>query len=194
MLACGSTQKVPAASAALAELRDLMTGTFDSSAQAASDSTYFDISLRMYPIWQDRPGTWLYVEQAASDTPERPYRQRVYELRELEDGRFASVVYALEHPENAVGKWADPAWFDPFGREVLVERTGCTVYLTRFGKHRYAGSTRDNDCESSLRGARYATSEVVLSKDKIGSWDRGYNADDEQVWGATEGGYIFVRN
>jgi len=38
------------------ELKSLMTGSFDSSQQAKEDSTYFDISLHMYPIWENRDG------------------------------------------------------------------------------------------------------------------------------------------
>ena len=191
---CATTRTAETSiSKGLAALREAMTGTFDSSAQAAADSSYYDISLRMFPIWQDRAGTWLYVEQAVSDTPDRPYRQRVYELRELGDDRFASVVYSLNNQDDAVGKWASPDWFDQFSTDMLEERAGCTVFLTQLGRGRYAGSTEANNCQSSLRGASYATSEVVISKDKIGSWDRGWNEAEEQVWGATEGGYIFER-
>jgi len=57
----------------------------------------------------------------------------------------------------------------------------------------YEGSTEGNNCESDLRGAKYATSEVKISKDGIISWDRGYDAEGKQVWGAEKGGYIFKR-
>ncbi|MFN0200091.1 MAG: CpcT/CpeT family chromophore lyase, partial [Bacteroidia bacterium] len=49
------------------------------------------------------------------------------------------------------------------------------------------------ECPSALRGAKYATSEVVIEKKRIISWDRGFNAKDEHVWGAKNGGYEFVR-
>ena len=57
----------------------------------------------------------------------------------------------------------------------------------------FYGATRENDCESSLRGASYATSEVRLFADAMHSWDRGYDADGVQVWGATAGPYEFLR-
>ena len=177
------------------ELRRLMTGSFDSSAQAASDSSYYDISLKMIPIWTDRPGDFLYVEQAVRSMADRPYRQRVYELRHLGGMEYASVVYALENEEDAVGKWTEPTWFDQFDPSVILrEREGCTVYLTRVDADQYMGATRENDCLSSLRGAQYATSQVVVMPGEIGSWDQGFDAEGKQVWGATEGGYIFKRN
>jgi len=48
-------------------------------------------------------------------------------------------------------------------------------------------------CESTLRGAAYATSEVRLTLARMESWDRGFDRPGTQVWGATEGPYIFER-
>jgi hypothetical protein len=38
-----------------------------------------------------------------------------------------------------------------------------------------------------------ATSVVVLRANGFSSWDRGFNAVDMQVWGATAGPYLFAR-
>lgn len=48
----------------LALLASWMTGSFSSGAQAAADSSYFDVRLQMVRIWPHRnDGYWLYVEQ-----------------------------------------------------------------------------------------------------------------------------------
>ena len=60
-------------------------------------------------------------------------------------------------------------------------------------KGAYTGATHDRDCESRLRGAAYATTEVRIDAQGMTSWDRGYDAEGRQVWGATEGGYRFKR-
>lgn len=60
----------------LKELFTLMQGSFNSAIQAEIDSTYYNISLHMYPIWEDK-GNFLYVEQALTSTPNKPYRQRI---------------------------------------------------------------------------------------------------------------------
>jgi hypothetical protein len=44
-----------------------------------------------------------------------------------------------------------------------------------------------------LKGASYATSEVVIYSDKLISWDRGWNDEGKQVWGAQKGGYVFLK-
>jgi hypothetical protein len=44
-----------------------------------------------------------------------------------------------------------------------------------------------------MRGASYATSEVVLRDDGLDTWDRGFDDAGKQVWGATKGAYQFRR-
>ena len=176
------------------ELVSMMSGTFASTAQAEQDSDYVSISLIMKPIWVNRyPGQyWLYVEQALATQPDKPYRQRVYQVEALLDGTFSSAVYLLPDEQEAIGKGNDPSFFDQWEPEDLHIRDGCTVYLT-YSKGAFTGSTRGQDCQSSLRGASYAASEVSISADKIVSWDRGFDSAGDQVWGAEKGGYIFDR-
>ena len=76
-----SVQRAASGGDHLPELAALMSGSFTSAEQAAADTNYFDISLRMYRIWPEQKDKyWLYVEQAVTAMQERPYRQRVYEL------------------------------------------------------------------------------------------------------------------
>ena len=170
-----------------------MTGSFDSNLQASTDDSYYAISLHMYPIWEDRQGTWLYVEQALYSAQDSPYRQRVYKVEQLSGRKFVSHVYELPDPESFIGAYRDPANFNELSPADLIEREGCAVFLRRQKDGTYSGSTNDQDCSSSLRGASYATSKVTIGDGFIQSWDQGFNAEDEQVWGATEGGYMFFR-
>jgi len=34
---------------------------------------------------------------------------------------------------------------------------------------------------------------LSLKKGELISWDQGFDANDKQVWGATKGGYIFIK-
>jgi len=61
------------------------------------------------------------------------------------------------------------------------------------GKNKFAGQTGNKTCSSELRGARYASSKVTVTKNEILSWDQGFDKEDKQVWGATKGGYIFKK-
>lgn len=170
-----------------------MTGSFSSAAQAAADTNYFDIRLRMTPIWPDLTDRWLYVEQAVATAQDRPYRQRVYQVTAGPDGTFRSEVYALPGPRRFTGAWQQAAPLSALAPDSLLLREGCAVVLRRAGADRFAGGTEGHGCASDLRGAAYATSEVSIGPDVIESWDRGFAADGTQAWGATGGGYVFRR-
>lgn len=182
------------ARADLPTLARWLGGSFSSAAQAAADTNYFDIRLRVVPAWTDRAdGPWLYVEQATATAQDKPYRQRVYRLRDGGDGTFTSEVFALPGARRFAGAWRQAQPLAELTPDSLLVRDGCAVVLRREANDRFAGGTVGQACASDLRGAAYATSEVTVGPDTIESWDRGFAADGTQAWGATGGGYVFVR-
>ncbi len=194
--ACKTIQKTTNLPAKLVttELIKLMSGTFSSRAQAAKDSTYYDINLVMHPIWQtDKTAAWLYVEQAVTQMIKKPYRQRIYKVTPTTDGRFESKVYTLPNPAKFIHGWDNPSVFNSITPDSLTVRTGCSVFLQKTADGCYTGSTNEKDCESSMRGASYATSEVTVCKGSVMSWDRGWDVSDSHVWGAEKAGYVFER-
>jgi CpeT protein len=176
----------------LVQLKQYMAGNFNSAAQAARDTNYFDISLRMYPIWPKREGHWLYVEQAVTTNQGKPYRQRVYKLEKRDDQTFVSQVYTIKAEKDFVNAWKTPEKFEALTLDGIDLKAGCEVVLKKEGKL-FSGATGDKTCPSELRGAKYATSKVTIHADKIVSWDQGFNAEGKQVWGATLGGYEFIK-
>lgn len=174
-----------------------MTGSFSSQAQSERDDEYFDIRLRMVRIWPDRTdgSVWLYVEQATAQAIGRPYRQRVYRLASIDTGEYESAVFELPgDPLAFAGWWSEPERFDVVEPAHLTQLSGCSVFL-RYepGSARFVGSTLDGTCPSSVRGASYVMSEVVLTADLLATWDRGFDSSGTQVWGAVSGGYEFER-
>jgi hypothetical protein len=180
--------------AAAAEVAGLLTGSFSSASQAQADPEFRDVRLHVAPVWTDRTdGPWLYVEQAIATSLDKPYRQRVYRIVEREDGAVESRVYTLPDPTKVVGAWRDPAPFAAIPPDALTLRDGCSIVLRRRDDGSWAGATGDRSCPSDLRGAKWASSEVVLEKGRMTSWDRGFDEGGTQVWGATKGGYVFER-
>lgn len=192
LLSCSTARKPTGADVDLMRLKGFMTGHFNSAAQAAQDSSFFDITLHMIPIWPNRPGHWLYVEQAVSANQAKPYRQRIYRLEQLPDGRFQSSVYTLQKEKEFVLAWQTPEKFDALTTADLELKAGCEVVLVKKGDV-FEGATGERSCPSELRGAAYATSKVQVFPDRIVSWDQGFDASGNQVWGATKGGYSFVK-
>jgi len=199
-LVLGSLLATPApgeeAPRAAEEVAALLSGTFDSTAQAVADPAGFRaVRLVAVPVPASRLGTGgpvLYLEQALLATPDRPYRQRFYRIEETADGGVVSRVFEPKDPLAVSGKWRDPSDLALFGPGDVVERIGCAVRLKKTGEA-WEGGTEGKGCPSALSGARYATSRVRLVPGRMESWDRGYDVEDRQVWGAKDGPYVFER-
>jgi CpeT protein len=130
------------------------------------------------------------VEQAVAETPEAPYRQRVYRVVALGEGFFESRVYSFENPAAFVGAWKKPDPLAELTPEKLIPRDGCSLVLRRQGDA-FVGSFLADLCPSERNGAAYATSEAVITTDTLRSWDRGFDASGKQVWGSEKGPYVF---
>ena len=187
-------QSLPVNAKDLKTIYGYMAGEFSSEAQATRDSTFYHVNLRMVPIWpKSKDGYWLYVEQSVATAPDKPYRQRVYHLTLEDDTTILSQVYEIRNPTQYVGAWKDQEKLDKLSADSLINRQGCGIYLHKVDKETFSGSTPGKQCLSSLRGAKYATSQVVIHPDTIVSWDRGWDIYDKQVWGAVMGGYMFIK-
>jgi CpeT protein len=186
----GQTRKV--SSKDLLTLRNLMAGTFNSEKQSLEDAEFFHISLIMQPIWEEeQDGYWMYVEQAMANSLDAPYRQRVYHLYQLDEYTLVSQVYEIREQEKFSEKTQQPNFSQLITKDHLIAKEGCGIYLSKTGKARFEGKTKEKDCPSTLRGASYTTSSAILTKNGMTSWDQGWNAEGEQVWGAMKGGYRF---
>ncbi len=176
----------------LDDLQRTMAGTYSSEIQAKADSAnYYNISLRMVPIWKDR-GHYLYVEQALANRQDKPYRVRIYRLS-MRNGQYVSEVYTLKDEKKWIGSWKTPEALDALPLDGIELKAGCEVVLDKTDKGTYSGKTGDKTCPSELRGASFAKSTVTVSPGKIVSWDQGFDSEGKQVWGAEKGGYIFLK-
>lgn len=177
------------------ELIEWMSGSFSSEEQANKNPDYSHIDMHIVPIWEgiDDEGQYFYVEQAASETPKEPYRQRVYYLHNVDIDIYASVIYLLPEPEKHIGAFNEKKPLADLGPSDLTEKEGCTVFLEYDGFASYSGKTEEKKCPSAMRGASYASSEVTVMKGKLLSWDQGWDNLDSQVWGASGGAYIFIK-
>lgn len=178
----------------LKKLAAWMEGSFSSEQQAKNDSDFFDIRLHIKQIWKEnKNGVWFYVEQAVSTAQEKPYRQRIYHLTQNDETTFESAVYTVQKPLRFAGSWKVDNALQQLSPDSLETRKGCSVFLKKSDKKTFEGSTHEKDCESDLRGAKYASSKVTVMSDRLISWDQGFDAEGKQVWGATKGGYIFLK-
>jgi len=178
----------------LALLKSYMSGSFNSALQAKNDSDFYEIHLQMKPIWEDgKDGFWLYVEQAIVSALDKPYRQRIYHVSIKDDSTIVSKVFEMKNPLRFAGAYKNTDLLKSLTKDSLEAREGCGIMLHYRPNKTFVGSTLNKDCLSSLRGANYATSEVIISSDLLISWDRGWDNTNKQVWGAVKSGYRFVK-
>ena len=172
------------------QLFTLMQGSYNSEVQSKVDSSYFNISMHMYPIWEDK-GNFLYVEQALNRIQDKPFHQRIYEITQTSDSTFSSAIYLLDVDSLWVGKWKTPKAFDSISLKDIVLKEGCEVIFKHVASDHFVGKTGDNTCASNIPGVAFARSEVEVLEDKVISWYRGFDANGEYVWGPEKGPYIF---
>lgn len=133
---------------------------------------------------------FLYQEQALSNELNKPYRQRFLEISSVNNGRTVrSQSYKPANPESVINLCNRPTTersvkFSELGKPV------CNVYLTRSGEN-YIGVTPTQGCPANVRGAVTITNTIFLSKTGMNTWDRGFDADGKQVWGALAESYEF---
>lgn len=175
------------------ELISIMQGSYSSEKQSVIDTSYFNISLRMIPIWKNKKDHYLYVEQAIFKKQEKPYRVRIYKVTQLGEDEFISEIHTLKNEKDWIGKWKTPEAFDALSESDIDLKQGCGVKLKRVAKNKFVGSTGEKTCPSELRGASYASSKVTVLADQIISWDQGFDKNNKQVWGAEKGGYEFIK-
>jgi hypothetical protein len=178
------------------EYAALLIGSFSSEQQANADARYDVVEARVVRIWPERAdGVWLYQEQAllgpasAVDASARlrPYFQRIVHLQTVGPGLVRGRSHRMLDSAAAVGAWREP-------ERIAANQIGeaiCSGLAERIGSGFWRAESPD--CPNAHRGAVRASSDSVRTVDAYVNWDRGWNAEGEQVWGPVTGGYIFER-
>ncbi|XP_057865626.1 chromophore lyase CRL, chloroplastic isoform X3 [Cryptomeria japonica] len=150
---------------------EALSGEKFSSEQAARDPmTYFNHRMLACPAMEMVNGSkLLYFEQAFWRTPEKPHRQRFFVVKPCPKDMKCDVEHVAEHLN--------------------------TLYLSQCERGRrclYKGSTPPNGFPNLWNGATHCTSELTIFRNgEIHCWDRAYDDEGNQVWGARQGPYEF---
>lgn len=173
------------------EVASYLIGAMDTSAQAAVDRRAADVRITTCPIRvADSDAIFLYQEQALSLKLDSPYRQRFLQIVPSADNPgVESISYRPAHPENWQGLCHQPE----VERSVPLPELGeavCTVILQRDGEG-YSGTTPEEGCAANYRGAVRITNHVKLTQGTMETWDRGFDAEGKQVWGAKDESYQY---
>lgn len=175
------------------ELTTWFEGSYTSERQAQVDTSYANERLEIRRIWLDRSdGTWFVVERFPTAKPDVPLQQSVMNLRAVEDNITEIRVYAWKSPEKAHGLWKNPERASDFSQADLGLKRGCEMYFQR-NATTFFGGTHGTACRSSVGGASYVSHSMSISATSIALWERGYTAENKQVFGSVKGPYYYLK-
>ncbi|MFP4299769.1 MAG: chromophore lyase CpcT/CpeT [Spirulinaceae cyanobacterium] len=168
-----------------------LIGVMDTSAQAEQISDIPRVRMTTCEVTvEGANGRFLYQEQALTRNLDQPYRQRFLRLSLGDDGETVeSRTYTPENPETWIGLCEQPRVERIVGRDRITDGN-CSVYLVPW-HNLYIGHTQPGGCPADFRGAVKVTNTIVLHSAGMNTWDRGFNAQGEQVWGAESRPYQF---
>jgi len=164
-----------------------ISGVFWTKEQHSKDSTFDNVIVRTNLIRIDSDGTyWVYTEQGEFENY-IPYRKRVYELKLVEDVIHQRIYYIKNETNFSYLNYKSITNDDIFLKE------GCDIQIRYNGRGVYNGSTDGNGCVATFRGSSYVTTDFWVKRNQVGSWERGWSNDGDQVWGSQRGYYIYKK-
>ena len=170
------------------EVAKRLTGSYQNTEQAVQPG-YVLVRVTSCPVQVEQDGLYLYVEQTAIEFTKKPYRQRVYRIRDLGSEVIESKIFKINNQDDLVGV-CERKQRIPMVPKDRLQDIECAVKLKPVGDV-FTGTTGKEGCPTSFGGAVRAESEVTLYESGFDAWDRGYNSEGVQVWGPTEGPYKF---
>ena len=165
----------------------------DTTAQAEDNPRFIGVQMITCAIQitnpvNSQPSIYLYQEQALTESIESPYRQRFLQITLSTDAtRVESRTYRPPTPETWTGLCQQT---NPIVDAGALGDLVCVVEL-RPSPLGYVGSTPDEGCPVNVRGAVRLTNIIVLHQDGMDTWDRGFDVNDVQVWGAESEPYQY---
>ncbi len=187
------------------EVAALLSGKMDTSAQAIANPKAPNVQMTTCRIElvnpADSESIFLYQEQAMSTSLDKPYRQR---FLEISPSPLSQSVRSRSFKPADPTRWAGlcDSRSDPFTNRAATLRQSttlndlgtpvCNVFLKQVGTS-YMGNTPIDGCPANVRGAVRITNHIELTPTSMNTWDRGFDAQGKQVWGAKTESYQFRR-
>lgn len=144
---------------------------------------------------QDGPSQTFYVEQFQADSPDAPYRQRLYVLTRGESGALLDRIYKIDNATDLIGAYANPEKLSALQPDKLRLQDGCDMTFTRTGPEQWHGEAgQDGTCRSTYFGA-LLHSRVDLDPNYLVSLDQGRSRSGGLIFGPNDdaGGYAFEK-
>lgn len=170
-----------------------LEGIMGTERQAEGDSNFVGVRMTTcrVVISSSQPDSiYLYQEQALIENLDSPYRQRFLQIAPGENQRVDSLTFKPENSHDWIGLCTRP---NPTVSLDDLGEVACTISLRAASIGGFVGSTPAEGCPASVRGAVKITNVVVLHEAGMDTWDRGFDEQGNQVWGAQDIPYRYRR-
>lgn len=174
------------------EVSSWIEGSYSSEKQSRSDSSFANQRLEVRRIWMDRTdGVWFVMERFHADSSTSPLQQRVLHIHGVEENLTEMRVFAWKNPSKTIGLWKNTDVASQFSDSDLRVLRGCEMYLQRDATS-FFGGTHGMAC-SSIPGTSYTSITVRIADQGLAFWERGYSADNKQIFGSEKGPYYYLK-
>ncbi len=183
------------------EVASMLEGRMDTSAQASTNPKVSRVRMTTCRVrvgssdspWENKGAIFLYQEQALFTKLSQPYRQR---FLQISPSSFSQTVRSRSFKPTTPGNWIGFCDKPESERVLASSDLGsrvCEVFLKRSSQS-YLGNTPVDGCPANVRGAVRITNHIELTTSGMNTWDRGFDAQGKQVWGAQSDSYQFQRS
>lgn len=183
---------VPSLSQQVDQVAQYLIGVMDTSEQAAKNNDVSNVTMTTCKVKVEgsTDAIYLYQEQAIEPKLDQPYRQR---FLQLSPNSQSQTVRSLSFRPVDSKKWTNFCNQPESVRVVQARDLGtpfCSVFLKQSGDG-FVGRTPIDGCPANVRGAVRITNQITLRRDRMETWDRGFDSNRKQVWGAEAEAYQF---
>ncbi|MBF2028411.1 MAG: chromophore lyase CpcT/CpeT [Oscillatoriales cyanobacterium C42_A2020_001] len=179
------------------EVAAWLEGVMDTTAQAKVNPKAPSVQMTTCRVNVDIPKLpgnpiFLYQEQALTSKLSQPYRQRFLEITpDFEAKAVRSLSFRPLQSDRWAGFCNKPESLRMLQKADLGSPV-CSVFLKKV-PNGYLGETPSEGCPANVRGAVRITNTIELNASGMNTWDRGFDANGKQVWGAQSEAYEFRR-
>jgi hypothetical protein len=180
-------------------------GRFSSYPQTLVDSTKSDVLIRTRFITNLDGYDIFYTQQGENIKGKYyPYRQRLYKTKN-EGTHIQLEIHTIDVPYTIMEdtpmdtiqsfKINLNLMLDNIAKNNSAKKEGCDIKVIVVSNNNNVlyGTTNNNDCTATFNGSSYTRVQFLIFPHYLISWERGYDVDNNQVWGPTTNPYIFFK-
>lgn len=164
--------------------------------QAESEEIQVRMTTCLVNVTGNKNSIYLYQEQGFIGNLDQPYRQRFLEITATnvqQKQPHQNLVFSHSYKPQYLEQWINFCQSDRATKKISPTAIGelvCTIRLKPLLSV-YVGQTPSGGCPTTARGAATITNSIVLHEQGMETWDRGFDTEGKQLWGARQKPYQF---